>query len=59
MKTFKQFFELSRPALANQIAGTDPNLKPGSSSKDVRIQPTGDYNSDNFVHNIKTYFIVN
>ena len=54
MKTFKHFFEVSRSALAKQIADTDANLNPGTSSKDVRVQPAGNYNPNNFVHNIKS-----
>ena len=54
MKTFKKFFEMSRQAISNKIAATDVNLTPGSSSKDIRVQPKGDFDPNSFVYNIKS-----
>jgi len=44
---------VSRGKLAALIASQDSNLEPGSSSKDVRIQPTGPYDSSNFIKTLE------
>ena len=42
-----------RKELATIIAAKDPNLTVGSSSKDVRIQPTGAYDSARFIQTLQ------